>query len=94
MAAPKIPAPTREEQLANTLKWIRMITGMHYFGGAFEPEHMRELANMAADALAGRLKYIDYDEAMERAQERAREMAESFAKMLAPDEPGDEPDAR
>ena len=41
-----------EQRYRNALLWIRTIAGMHYFGDAFNPEHMRALANLAADALS------------------------------------------
>ncbi len=64
-----------EYRYGNTLKWIRMIAGLHYFGGAFDPEHMRTLANIAADALDGR-DLPDFDESQEHAQRKASEWAE------------------
>ncbi len=42
----------REENYRRALQRLRFIAGLHYMGGAFEPEHMRDLANIAADALA------------------------------------------
>jgi len=36
------------------LSHISRLAGLHYVGGAFEPEHMRLIADLAADALAGR----------------------------------------
>lgn len=69
--------------------------GLHFFGGAFEPEHMRSLANIAADALdlrwdadGGRLHrdLPDYEAAMAGAMERAREMAAALGFELITDE--------
>jgi hypothetical protein len=37
----------------NALKWIRHLAFIHYMGGAFDPEHMRDIAEMAGKALAG-----------------------------------------
>jgi hypothetical protein len=73
----------------NALKWLRMVAGLHYFGAAFEPEHMRELANVAADALAGR-DIKDYDTAMAEGQERAREMAAALGFELTEEGKGQE----
>ena len=66
------------EHYANALKWIRHIAALHYMGGAFEPKHMRALANIAADALDPTIRKVlpDYENSMEQARERAREMAE------------------
>jgi hypothetical protein len=64
----------QEYRYENALKWIRTVAGMHYFGGAFEPEHMRALGNMAADALAGRT-VKDFEEAMDASKQKASEWA-------------------
>lgn len=63
-----------ERRYENALKWITLIAGSHYWGGAFEPEHMRSIANIAADALAGK-DLPDHDEAMEKARVHAGELA-------------------
>lgn len=42
----------RSVNYANALELIRRIAFLHYIGGAFEPEHMRALGNIAADALS------------------------------------------
>ena len=71
----KIPSgATPEQRLANSLKWIRLTAGLHYFGGAFDPEHMRVLANMASDALAGK-ELPDFEDAMEESKRKASEWA-------------------
>lgn len=75
--------------LENTLRWIRMQAGLHYLGGAFEPEHMRSLCNLAADALhpEGRVKPLpDFEEAMAKAQEAAREWADQMSLMIEDEE--------
>jgi hypothetical protein len=77
-----------EYRCLNALKWIRMIAGMHYFGGAFDPEHMRSLANVAANAIDGR-DIPDFEESMEKAQERASKWAEELGLSLT-DETNDE----
>lgn len=66
-------------RLTNALEWIRFHAMLHYLGNAFEPEHMRSIANLAADALDGRLVDLpDYHEAMELATERGRELYEQL----------------
>jgi hypothetical protein len=86
---PKLPPDPAEYRYENALKWIRLITGLHYFGGAFEPEHMRNLANIAADALAGTRDLPDFDEAQERSKRWASEMAEKYGMMFTD---GDNPE--
>jgi transcriptional regulator with XRE-family HTH domain len=66
-----------EERYRNALLWIRTIAGLHYFGDAFDPEHMRTLANLAADALDGK-DVPDFDERMAEGKRRAQEMAEGL----------------
>lgn len=79
-----------EYRYENALKWIRTIAGMHYFGQAFEPEHMRGITNIASDALAGRA-IKDHDEAMATARKNALEMAERLGfELLGDDDEDDE----
>jgi hypothetical protein len=85
-AAPKVPPQPPEYRYENALKWIRLITGLHYFGGAFDPEHMRALANIAADALAGARDLPDFEEAQERSKREASKMAERLALLLVDEE--------
>lgn len=59
--------------LFNALQWIRQEATLHYLGDAFDPIHMRTIANMAIAALRGE-PFPDYEEAMARARESAREM--------------------
>jgi hypothetical protein len=93
LTTPKLPSQPPEYRHENALKWIRLITGLHYFGGAFEPEHMRDLANIAADALAGTRDLPDFDEAQERSQRKAAEWAARLGYNLAgPHDDDDEPD--
>jgi hypothetical protein len=68
---------TPEERYRNALLWIRTIAGMHYFGDAFNPEHMRALANLAANALGGK-DVPDFEERMAASKRRAREMADAL----------------
>jgi hypothetical protein len=77
-----------EYRYQNALKWLRSLAGLHYMGGAFDPEHMRDLANIAADALAGR-NLADWEDAMEGAQERARKWAGEMSGLLRPDDEDD-----
>jgi hypothetical protein len=86
-------ATSPEDRYRNALMWVRHIAGLHYFGGAFEPEHMRDLANMAAAALQGK-DFPDYAEAMARGREKAAEWAALFATMaddIEQDDPQDTP---
>lgn len=58
------------DNLRNGLDRIRLLAGIHYLGGAFMPEHMRDLANLAVDALNGKeIPPIDYEGATQRALE-------------------------
>lgn len=41
------------EDLANTLEHIRRVAYMHWYGDAFDPEHMHSIASAAAQALCG-----------------------------------------
>lgn len=66
-----------EQRYRNALLWIRTIAGMHYFGDAFNPEHMRALANLAANSLDGK-DAPDFEERMAEAKRRAREMADAL----------------
>ena len=81
-----------EWRYRNALLWIRTITGMHYFGGAFDPEHMRDLANLAADALDGK-DLPDCEDHIRAAQARAREMAARWSHLLV-DNSSDEDDGK
>lgn len=49
---PGAPAWTADS-LANALEHIRVAAVLHYAGGAFDPEHMRAIANLATEALNG-----------------------------------------
>lgn len=65
-------------RFSNALQWIRMQAGLHYLGQAFEPEHMRNLANLAGDALSGTGEIADFAAAMDEAEQFARERAEKL----------------
>ena len=93
MSKPKLPLEPAEYRYRNALQWIRLITGMHYFGGAFDPEHMRNLANIAADALAGTRDLPDFDESQKRARRRARKLAARLGADLISPEDGDAEDS-
>jgi hypothetical protein len=69
-----IPA---EQRHRNALLWLRAVAGLHYFGGAFDPEHMRALSNLAADALAGK-DLPDFETRMAEGRRRAAEMADAL----------------
>jgi hypothetical protein len=77
-----IPAMYRYE---NTLKWISTVAFAHYLGGAFDPGHMRAIANMAADALAGK-DLDDHDTVMEDARAKASGMAERLSRLFQGDD--------
>jgi hypothetical protein len=79
---PKIPPSPPEYRYENALKWIHLVAGLHYFGGAFDPEHMRTLANVAADALAGSKELPDFDDSQERSRRKASEWAEALGLSL------------
>jgi hypothetical protein len=83
------------EHYANALKWIHHIAALHYMGGAFEPKHMRDLANIAADALDPtiRKELPDYEARMAKARERAREMADALGFELLDGTEDNDPDA-
>lgn len=65
----------REENYRNALETIRRVAMLHYIGGAFEPEHMRTLVNIAADALEDRRipEPLDREEIQRKATEWAEE---------------------
>lgn len=71
-----------EYRYRNALLWIRTLAGMHYLGGAFGPEHMRDLANVAANALAG-ADLPDFTERMSAALQEGRELAAKLGFDLA-----------
>jgi hypothetical protein len=81
-------SPATARRCQNALTWIRHVAALHYLGGAFDPEHMRDLANMATAALQGK-DFPDYAESMAKGQEKAAEWAALFA-TLADDHDDDE----
>jgi len=80
-----------EYRYRNALLWIRTTASLHYFGGAFNPEHMRSIANLAADALGGK-DLPDFEERMAEGKRRASEMADALGIELvgSEDETGEE----
>ena len=75
-----------EYRYRNALLWIRTMAGLHYFGDAFNPEHMRALASIAADALGGK-DLPDFEDRMAEGKQRAREMADALGiELLGEDE--------
>lgn len=79
-----------EYRYMNALKWIQASAGLHYFGGAFDPEHMRDIGNMAADALSGRRDLPDYEEKMEKSREWAHEFYEKHIRPLVEEDEEDD----
>ena len=76
----------REYDLENGLKWLRQVALLHYMGGAFEPEHMRDIANVAAKVINGK-DLPDYDLAMTRARKHADALYDRIIRpQLDPDE--------
>lgn len=61
----------------SVLHWIHQTATMHWLGDAFDPVHMRNLADLAATAIRGE-PIMSYEEAMVEARERAAEMFASF----------------
>ena len=51
------------ERLRNGLAVIARAAGLHYYGGAFDPEHMRVIANYAIGLRNGEANPGDLDEA-------------------------------
>jgi hypothetical protein len=90
MTEPARIAP--EDRYRNALLWIRTLAGMHYYGGAFDPEHMRAIANLAGNALAGK-DLPDCEERARAARARAREMAAHWSHLLVDDDSEDDDDA-
>lgn len=70
---------TRLTNFYNALDQIRRIASLHYLGGAFDPEHMRTLANIATDALNGR-EIPPVGEPSDEVRETCIRMAEEYAK--------------
>ena len=77
MTAAKLTPDDGERYYLSALHWIRQVAGTHYIGDAFEPVHMRELANFATGALRGD-PIIDYEAATIAAQQWAAEMMAFF----------------
>lgn len=76
----------RVHRLEETLRWIRLTAGLHYLGQAFDPEHMRAIANLAADALEGvKPELADFAESMEAVKVEGKRMAKWLGELA--DEP-------
>ncbi len=71
----------KEANLLNALEQIRRIATLHYLGGAFDPDHMRTLANIAVDALNGR-DIPPVAEPSDEMREACISMAEEYAKWV------------
>ena len=65
------------KRLRDALYWVRMQAMVHYVGQAFEPQHMKEIVDLADNALDGG-PVPDYRQSVEEAQRRAKEMAQWF----------------
>lgn len=80
-----------EDRYHNALLWIRHVAFLHYMGGAFDPEHMRDLANMATASLQDK-DFPDYAQSMAESREKAAEWAALFATFADDIEPeGEDP---
>jgi hypothetical protein len=71
----------RADRSENALKWVRWLAGMHWLGQAFDPEHMRSIANLAAGALNGE-DQPDHDEATAQAREKGRKMLDEMSQWI------------
>jgi hypothetical protein len=68
----------------NALLWIRHLATLHYLGDAFDPEHMRTLANIAANVLTEDARFRtddlpDFEQARDEARAEAERLSELFA---------------
>lgn len=68
------------EGLCNALLWIRYRANLHYMGQAFDPEHMRDLADLASRALNGE-QMPDYEAAVTEARANAEKWAEQMREL-------------
>jgi hypothetical protein len=66
-----------ETYFLSALQWIRYFATMHWLGDAFDPIHMRQIANFASAAIRGEA-ISDYDQATARARVKAAEMMAWF----------------
>lgn len=67
------PPPADVASLRAALDHIRLAALLHYMGDAFDPEHMRSIATLAARALDG--QHIEPLPDLERMRERANAWA-------------------
>lgn len=74
---PTISPDDGERYYNNALHWIRQTALLHYIGDAFDPVHMREIANFATMVLRGE-PITDYDATTERAKVEAAKMMALF----------------
>jgi hypothetical protein len=68
--------------------WIRHLAALHFIGDAFDPEHMRSLANIASDTVNGK-EFPDYYQTTVKARERAFEEAAHWHEILNIEESDD-----
>lgn len=66
----------RIKRLENGLKWVSQLAGMHYATGAFDPEHMRIIANMCYDILNENDFLPDFEETIKEGTKQAQELAQ------------------
>jgi hypothetical protein len=66
-----------EDPYVNGLKWIAHTAAVHYMGQAFQPIHMKGLADLALTVLAGD-DLPDFDEAMAAARQRGKQQWEAL----------------
>lgn len=77
-----LAAMAEAERYRGALLWIRLIAFGHYSGGAFDPEHMRDIANLAANVLNGK-ELPDFEESAAKARKKAAKWAERFGQEMA-----------
>lgn len=71
---------SEEERLKNGLRWIGHLAGTHYLGGAFDPEHMKAIADLCEEVIGGRV-FEDFDTAAADALRRGRERHQRWVRM-------------
>ena len=71
----------RVAQLENTLEWIGHLARTHYLGGAFDPEHMRAIANLTVDGLTGK-ELPNFQDSMKAALEHGKKQWEELQYLI------------
>jgi hypothetical protein len=77
-----------ETYFLSALQWIRYFATMHWLGDAFDPVHMRQIANFASAAIRGE-PIDDFAEATARARAKAAELMAFFDQIEREVEPTD-----